>query len=73
MDTYRVEDGKLVKETICTLPGGESGAGEWCRVLIPQTQTCGGGLPNVNLIRDPAHQTPIPFHAQGAFYDSVYD
>ena len=22
MDTYKVEDGKLVKETICTLPGG---------------------------------------------------
>ena len=31
MDTYRVEEGQVVKETICTLPGGESGAGEWCR------------------------------------------
>lgn len=31
MDTYKVEDGRIVKQTICTLPGGESGAGEWCR------------------------------------------
>ena len=31
MDTYKVEDGRIVKETICTLPGGESGAGEWCK------------------------------------------
>lgn len=31
MHTYRIEDGQLIKETICTLPGGESGAGEWCR------------------------------------------
>ena len=31
MDTYKVEDGDLTKYTICTLPGGASGAGEWCR------------------------------------------
>lgn len=31
MYTYKIEDGRLVKETICTLPGGESGAGEWCK------------------------------------------
>ena len=31
MDTYKVEDGNLTKYTTCPLPGGASGAGEWCR------------------------------------------
>jgi hypothetical protein len=35
MDSYRVKNGKVIKETICALPGGESNASEWCKEYCP--------------------------------------